>query len=106
MRAVNEILGQRSPTATTHPAGPAGRGEQGLVSGLLNTARQLGGALGLTVLATAAASRMADRAAGGAAPADALSAGYGLAFLICAGFLAVGTCLVALLPKRAPRPAS
>ena len=59
-----------------------GRGDQGLVSGLLNTARQLGGALGLTILATAAASRIASRAAGGANPAQALSDGYGLAFLI------------------------
>jgi predicted MFS family arabinose efflux permease len=79
--------------------------EQGVVSGLLNTSRQLGGALGLTILATAAADRVSTRRAHGADAAHALTAGYGLAFLIGAGFLAVGTCLIALLPNPAPKRA-
>lgn len=82
-----------------------GRSDQGLVSGLLNTSRQLGGALGLTVLATAAASRIATRTAADAAGGDALSSGYGLAFVIGASFLVAATCLMPLLPKPSPRPA-
>jgi len=74
-------------------------GQQGVVSGLLNTSRQLGGALGLTILATAAADRISSRAAAGADQAHALTSGYGLAFLIGAAFIGVGTCLISLLPK-------
>jgi EmrB/QacA subfamily drug resistance transporter len=82
-----------------------GPGDQGLVSGLLNTSRQLGGALGLTILATAAASRISSRTGAGANAGHALASGYGLAFLIGAAFVAGGTCLVLLLPKPAPRAA-
>ncbi|BBA97154.1 putative transmembrane transport protein [Actinacidiphila reveromycinica] len=80
-------------------------GEQGVVSGLLNTSRQLGGALGLTILATAAADRFASRHSHGADTAHALTSGYGLAFLIGAAFLAAATCLIALLPNPTPKPA-
>ncbi|WP_328913323.1 MULTISPECIES: MFS transporter [unclassified Streptomyces] len=82
-----------------------GIGEQGVVSGLLNTSRQLGGALGLTILATTAADRAASRTAGGAGAGQALASGYALAFGVGAVCLAVGTCLIGLLPKPGPRPA-
>jgi EmrB/QacA subfamily drug resistance transporter len=87
-----------TPIAAAATSG-VGVGEQGLVSGLLNTSRQLGGALGLTILATTAAHRISARTAAHAAHTDALASGYARAFLVAGIILAAGTCLVAVLPK-------
>ncbi|MFF0591416.1 MFS transporter [Streptomyces sp. NPDC003781] len=77
--------------------------EQGVVSGLLNTASQLSGALGLTILATAAANRISSFQAGTDDAGEALVSGYALAFRIGSVFLLVGTALIALLPRWVPR---
>ncbi|MFF5724113.1 MFS transporter [[Kitasatospora] papulosa] len=77
--------------------------EQGVVSGLLNTASQLSGALGLTILATAAANRISSFQGGADDAGEALVPGYALAFRIGAVFLLTGTALIALLPKWVPR---
>jgi len=58
--------------------------ESGLASGVVNTAFMMGGALGLAVLASVAASRTASL--GGAGDLSALLAGYHLAFLVGAIF--------------------
>jgi MFS family permease len=58
--------------------------ESGLASGVVNTAFMMGGALGLAVLASIAASRTASL--GGADDLSALLAGYHLAFLVGAIF--------------------
>lgn len=92
-----------TPIAAAATSG-VGMGEQGLVSGLLNTSRQLGGALGLTILATTAAGRISARTASGHSHSQALASGYSLAFLVGAVFLLVATALTGLLPKPAPKP--
>jgi EmrB/QacA subfamily drug resistance transporter len=73
--------------------------EAGLASGLINTTRQLGGALGLAVMATVASSIIASHEVGHHATANALTSGYRAAFLIAGCGLIVGALLASLLPK-------
>ncbi len=79
-------------------AGVAER-ESGLASGLINTSQQIGGALGLAILATIANSVSDDKLAIATNPAEqaaALTDGFQQAFLAGAGFavLALILCLV------------
>jgi MFS family permease len=60
--------------------------ESGLASGVVNTAFMMGGALGLAVLTSVAASHTSDLRAAGSAPLAALNGGYHVAFLIGAVF--------------------
>jgi EmrB/QacA subfamily drug resistance transporter len=75
--------------------------ESGLASGLINTSQQIGGALGLAVLATIANSRTDDVvASGGGDPAgltNALNEGFQSAFLGGAGIAALGLVLTLVL---------
>lgn len=71
--------------------------ESGLASGLVNTAFMMGGALGLAVLASLAASQTGTALAGGAERSAALLAGYRAAFLAGACFAALGAVLGAVL---------
>jgi len=78
--------------------------EFGLASGVVNTAFMMGGALGLAVLASAAASRSDSLTASGDARLDALNGGYHTAFLIGAIFAAAAAVLAAALIRATASP--
>jgi predicted MFS family arabinose efflux permease len=71
--------------------------ESGLASGVVNTSFMMGGALGLAVLASLAASRTDSLRAGGEGPLGALAGGYHAAFLVGALFAAAAALVGALL---------
>ena len=90
-------------------AGDVGRRHEdaGLASGLVNTTAQVGGALGLAVLATLASTRTGALHAAGEPALAALNGGFHLAYLVGAALMAVAV-VIAVVRDRAgsrPRPA-
>ena len=89
-------IGVSFPALMTLAMSGATQADAGLASGLVNTTAQVGGALGLAVLATLSATRSDNLIEDGEATASALTSGYHLAFLIGAG-LVVAAIVVALV---------
>ena len=90
------------PALMTIAMSGATRADAGLASGLVNTTAQVGGAVGLAVLATLSTSRSDSLEAAGHSTASALTSGYHLAFWIAAGLVvaAIGVAAVVLQPEE------
>jgi MFS family permease len=76
--------------------------EAGLASGVVNTSFMMGGAVGLAVLASLAASRTDSLESAGEDALAALNGGYHVAFLVGTIFVVVGGVLAAALLRTAP----
>jgi MFS family permease len=97
-------LGCASVASTAAGTSTASDEDQGLISGLLNTAAQLGTAIGIALLVTVATARTAALPGGEEPTASSLVGGFHLAFYVAAVLAAVGAVAAALLvPKRSPR---
>jgi EmrB/QacA subfamily drug resistance transporter len=90
-------IGLTFPTLMAASTADVPEGDAGIIGGMAVTANQVGGSVGLAVLATAASARAA-MTAGGSSPA-ALAAGYDRVFLIAAG-LGLAIAVVSLLLPR------
>jgi EmrB/QacA subfamily drug resistance transporter len=91
------------PTLTNVAMSGATSTDSGLASGLVNTSLNVGGAIGLAVLATFASERTHSLLAGGHPTAAALDSGYHVAYLIAATLVAAAIvlALTALRPRTA-----
>ena len=85
------------PSLMTIAMSGATPSDAGLASGLVNTSMQVGGALGLAVLATLSSSRAKDVLAAGGSSADALAGGLHLALAIGAGVVIAALAIAAMV---------
>ena len=92
------------PALMTLAMSGATQEDAGLASGLVNTSAQVGGAIGLAVLATLSATRSDGLIDDGEATASALTSGYHLAFLVGAA-LVVAAIVVGLTVLEPSEPA-
>jgi EmrB/QacA subfamily drug resistance transporter len=88
------------PSLVTLAMSGASQQDAGLASGLINTTTQVGGALGLAVLATLAGTRTDNLRAAGDSVSSALNGGYHLGYLVAAGLTFVALALAALVLRE------
>jgi MFS family permease len=103
-------VGAGFPALVTLAMSGATPSDSGLASGIVNTSAQVGGAIGLAVLATLASERTNGLRADGESIASALNSGFHLAYLVGAALVgvalavAVGVLRSPAWRKRRPAP--
>jgi MFS family permease len=90
------------PSLMTLAMSGATQSDAGLASGLVNTTAQVGGALGLAILATLSTARTTDLLAGGTDRPTALTSGFHLAFGIGAVLIGAAVVLAVAVLRSAP----
>jgi EmrB/QacA subfamily drug resistance transporter len=98
-------IGVAFPALMTLSMSGATQEDAGLASGLVNTSAQVGGAIGLAVLATVSASRTNHLLAAHHSNVSALTGGYHLAFLIGAALVVAGIAVTVLVIQPEKRAA-
>jgi EmrB/QacA subfamily drug resistance transporter len=92
------------PISIAGLTGVAGR-NAGLASGLLNTTQQVGGAIGVAVASTVAASRAGTLAGDGRLPSAALTGGFQWALWVCTAIAVLAVLASFVVPRRTtPEP--
>jgi EmrB/QacA subfamily drug resistance transporter len=98
-------IGTSFPSLMTLAMSGATPEDAGLASGIVNTSAQVGGAIGLAVLATLATERTDALQDGGTAHLAALNSGFHLAYLVGAGLVAVALAIAIFVLRSEPAPA-
>jgi EmrB/QacA subfamily drug resistance transporter len=97
-------IGTSFPSLMTLAMSGATPEDSGLASGVVNTSAQVGGAIGLSVLATLATERTHGLLGDGTAAAEALNSGYHLAYLVGAALVAAALAVAVFAMRSVPAP--
>jgi MFS family permease len=97
-------IGISFPSLMTLAMSGATPQDAGLASGLVNTAAQVGGAIGLAVLATLATERTDSLRDAGTGFDAALNSGFHLAYLVGAALVAAAFAIAVFVMREAPLP--
>ena len=97
-------VGTSFPAIMTLAMSGATPADSGLASGFVNTSMQVGGAIGLAVLATLSTERTQQLLDDGVSNAEALTSGYHVAYLIGAGLAAIAAAIAIFVLRDVSPP--